>query len=191
MRSHFASIPTFAPSTNETIKIGEHVQSYSLILGDGISSQLSAKWAKFEGYEVAMVDGRFALGAGSTIPRLELDPGSASSASASASASGSVQATAKTELPPSLFVGDLKLAYLKARLNASGITAEFAGEGVLVCGPGVKAQMEGQKEKVKAGSMVAVRKMGEGEVVVEGSMGRVYWQVRKEVYTSLALVPAA
>lgn len=143
------------------------------MLGDGISSTLSKKWANFEGYEVAMVDGRFALGAGSTIPKLELD----------------LAARQETTLPASLFVGDLKLAYLKSRLNGLGITAEFAGEGVLVCGPGVKAQMDG--EKVRAGSMVAVRKMGEGEVTVEGSMGKVYWQVRKEVYTSLALVPAA
>jgi cleavage and polyadenylation specificity factor subunit 2 len=120
-----------------------------------------------------MVDGRFALGAGSTIPKLELD----------------TTAKVETDLPASLFVGDLKLTYLKSRLNSAGIPAEFAGEGVLVCGPGVKAQMEGAK--VKAGSMVAVRKMGEGEVTVEGSMGKVYWQVRKEVYTSLALVPAA
>ena len=143
------------------------------MLGDGITSTLSKKWASFEGYEVAMVDGRFALGAGSTIPKLELD----------------LSSSKETALPASLFVGDLRLAYLKSRLNAQGIPAEFAGEGVLVCGPGVKAQMDG--EKVRPGSMVAVRKDGEGEVQVEGSAGRVYWQVRKEVYTSLALVPAA
>ena len=38
-------------------------------------------------------------------------------------------------LPPSLWIGDLKLAALKRRLAAASIPAAFAGEGVLVCGP--------------------------------------------------------
>jgi cleavage and polyadenylation specificity factor subunit 2 len=223
----------YAPALGETIRIGEHVQSYSLMLGDGISSSLARKWAKFEGYEVAMVDGRIVLSAGSTVPRLELldtkvepkvEPEaeaekadaqiqSVESDKAEAATETADESVVKTEpadpdveivtskaalapepapsLPSSLFVGDLRLAALKARLNALDIPAEFAGEGVLVCGPGVRAQMEQGPAAVKPGSMVAVRKVGEGEVVVEGSAGRVYWDVRREVYGSLALVGAA
>lgn len=35
----------FSPSLTEEIKIGEHVQSYSLTLGDSISSALAKKWS--------------------------------------------------------------------------------------------------------------------------------------------------
>jgi cleavage and polyadenylation specificity factor subunit 2 len=36
----------FHPGTNEVVRIGEHVQSYSLQLGDSISALLSGKWSK-------------------------------------------------------------------------------------------------------------------------------------------------
>lgn len=35
----------FSPSLTEEIKIGEHVQSYSLTLGDSVSSALAKKWS--------------------------------------------------------------------------------------------------------------------------------------------------
>ena len=35
-----------APGTNEAIKIGQHVQSYSFALGDSVTSGLNAKWSK-------------------------------------------------------------------------------------------------------------------------------------------------
>lgn len=43
-----ASITTdvFYPSSNDVVRIGEHVQSYSLQLGDSISALLSGKWSK-------------------------------------------------------------------------------------------------------------------------------------------------
>jgi cleavage and polyadenylation specificity factor subunit 2 len=97
-------------------------------------------------------------------------------------------------LPSSLFIGDLRLTVLRTRLQAltPPMPAEFAGSGVLVCGPGVLA-LANQGEKgnvVKAGSIVAVRKGDQG-VEIEGSVGSVYDLVKKEVYGSFAQVSAA
>jgi len=36
----------FTPETDEEIRIGEQVASYSIMLGDSISSGLSARWSK-------------------------------------------------------------------------------------------------------------------------------------------------
>ena len=97
-------------------------------------------------------------------------------------------------LPSSLFIGDLRLTVLRTRLQAltPPMPAEFAGSGILVCGPGVLA-LANQGEKgnvVKAGSIVAVRKGDQG-VEIEGSVGSVYDLVKKEVYGSFAQVCAA
>ena len=96
-------------------------------------------------------------------------------------------------LPTSLFIGDLRLTLLRTRLQSltPPIPAEFAGSGILICGPGVLAlsQEQGGGGEVKAGSIVAVRK-GEKGVEIEGSVGGVYDQVRKEVYGSFAQVSA-
>jgi cleavage and polyadenylation specificity factor subunit 2 len=97
-------------------------------------------------------------------------------------------------LPSSLFIGDLRLTVLRTRLQAltPPMPAEFAGSGILVCGPGVLA-LANQGEKgnvVKAGSIVAVRKGDQG-VEIEGSVGSVYDLVKKEVYGSFAQVSAA
>lgn len=93
-------------------------------------------------------------------------------------------------LPASLFIGDLRLAVLRARLQAltPPLPAEFAGSGILICGPGVLSLAN--QEDVKAGSIVAVRK-GDKGVEIEGSVGSVYDLVRKEVYGSFAQVSAA
>jgi cleavage and polyadenylation specificity factor subunit 2 len=97
------------------------------------------------------------------------------------------QPAAKGVLPGSLFVGDLRLANLKNRLSAltPPIAAEFAGEGVLICGPGIQ-----KGQQAKGGSVVAVRKLGEGEIVMEGGLGRTYETVRRELYRGFARVVA-
>ena len=91
------------------------------------------------------------------------------------------------QVPSSIFVGDLRLAILKARLGSldTPILAEFAGEGVLICGPGVS-----EGSAAKAGSIVAVRKMAEGSIVLEGGIGKTYDDVRRELYKGFAQVVA-
>ncbi|GAA6030255.1 hypothetical protein JCM8097_009012 [Rhodosporidiobolus ruineniae] len=110
-------------------------------------------------------------------------------------------------LKPSLFIGDLRLALLKTRLGVLNVPSEFTGEGLLICGPappeafgfdftavaqraGIDLR-RGQKyvreqllpEAMEAsGGRVAVRKVGRGRLVVEGTPGETYFVVRKAVY---------
>ncbi|WVR06284.1 hypothetical protein IAU60_003314 [Kwoniella sp. DSM 27419] len=270
-----------APNTDETVKIGEHVQSYSITLGESISAGLSKKWSKFEGYEVAMIDGKIAFAPGSTVPVLELadkvkplavEPtevesrpkpevpavadgdaqestnnngdgdvqmeGTTTTATAAAADDDAAEdattavdteVTVKTEpmeedvkpvvqasptpeaapaivpsasrgiksnvstrlaLPTSLFIGTLRLTTLKSTLSSlvPPIPAEFAGEGTLLCGPGI---LTAKDATPKSGSIVAVKKVGEGGVVLEGTVGRVWDIVRREVGRGLARVDAA
>jgi len=80
-------------------------------------------------------------------------------------------------------IGDLKLTALKSRLSKLGIAAEFAGEGVLVCGG-----QAGSEETIHAS--VAVRKTARGKVAMEGTVSDVYYAVRQEIYNLHALVAA-
>jgi cleavage and polyadenylation specificity factor subunit 2 len=230
----------YAPKNGEEIRIGEHVASYSIMLGDSISNHLSAKWSKvsflqlqfgpklitfqFEGYEVAMLDGIVALSAGSTVPTLEAaGQAIATITELKQETAGDIEDTKPTTgegvdsseidvkmepdlepiampekpaakpmtpgaLPGSLFVGDLRLANLKQRLSTLSppIPAEFAGEGILICGEGIS-----QGENAKGGSIVAVRKLAEGQIVLEGGIGKTYTAVRTELYKGFARVTAA
>ena len=133
---------------------------------------------QFEDFEIAQISsGLYTFPSNSTIPILDLSTHS----SLSHSTSTSLPITLP-ELPPTLFIGDLKLTALKARLAKIGIAAEFAGEGVLVCGD---AEEEGED-----GEVVAVRKGEGGRVEVEGGVGRgeVFVRVRREVYGLHAMV---
>jgi len=162
-----------------------------------------------------MIDGKIAFSAGSTVPTLEessvIIPPAQKEVKAEDEADGDTDmAVVKTEpgvspssppqqitkpvrtkpkptpLPGSLFVGDLRLARLKARLASLSIPAEFAGEGVLICGHGIH-----QGGDAEGGSIVAVRKLEEGRIVLEGGVGKVYFDVRRELYGGFAQVAAA
>ena len=66
-----------------------------------------------------------------------------------------------------------------------GISAEFAGEGVLVCGGG-----GGAGNSSAPVQYVAVKKTGRGQVILEGAPSDVYYAVRQEVYGLHAVVAA-
>ena len=44
--SHGVTHDIYKPAVNEVVRIGEHVQSYSLTLGNSISASLNGKWSK-------------------------------------------------------------------------------------------------------------------------------------------------
>lgn len=291
LKSYFAATPkltheAFYPGPYQPIQIGEHVQSYSLQLGDSMGRLLAGRLSRFEGYEIAMVQGKLAYATGSTVPILEaadvtLPPlqaevkveeeadaragkeagttqGGATEPAPEAGAEAKLEAAEVTEapaaaadaeagadaeaadgeagaegdvkaepidvdaaveveadepvidaahslaareadappsgplaLPSSLFIGDLRLLALKNRLGTLGIPAQFAGEGVLVCGPGVETTGKSANGRgTGTGSIVAVRKLEEGRVVLEGPVSGTYFAVRKELYGSYAQVAA-
>ena len=85
-------------------------------------------------------------------------------------------------------IGELKLTSLKTRLASIGVQAELVGEGVLICGAEAKKGASVTMDSL--GDSVAVRKTARGRVEVEGSVSDVYYVVRREVYSLLALVAA-
>lgn len=126
------------------------------------------------------------------------------SGSAAMDLSSDLSTNVLAPLPASLFIGDLRLTVLKDRLAAIGVPSEFAGEGVLVCGPappesfgfvssstapidarkGTKAIAESLSAEAAevGGGKVAVRKTGKGRLVIEGSPGECYYVVRRVIY---------
>ncbi|WWC70688.1 uncharacterized protein I206_104639 [Kwoniella pini CBS 10737] len=246
----------YIPGTDEQIRIGEHVQSYSITLGDSISAGLAKKWSKFEGYEVAMIDGKIAFAPGSTVPVLEaselvkplpieatIEEEPENKAASGEVSEGDVEMTTepakeatddtvqdeqvnvkiepetevikedikpdleqleslrktktkgyeipKLSIPSSLLIGTLRLNSLKnhlTNLKPLSIPCEFAGEGILICGPGLQTP---ENEKVKSGSIISIKKMGENGIVIEGTIGKIYDLVVKAVKSELASVNSA
>lgn len=140
---------------------------------------------------MGFVVGRVASHATSSIPVLEPAPVSATIVTSSVIADGEVKPSTRiglrpvTKLPKSTMIGDLKLTVLKARLAKLGISAEFAGEGVLVCGAAAS------RENVPNPShTVAIRKSGRGKVTMEGTVSELYYAVRREIYGLHALIAA-
>jgi cleavage and polyadenylation specificity factor subunit 2 len=70
-----------------------------------------------------------------------------------------------------LLVGDIKLAELKKRLIAQGHKAEFRAEGILVCD-----------------DKVAVRKIAEGRLIIEGGLDKEFYQTKNVIRSLLASV---
>jgi cleavage and polyadenylation specificity factor subunit 2 len=216
----------YAPIRGETATIGEHVASYSITLGESITSGWDKRWGKvgpavdrhvviahavqFDGYEVMMVAGHVALSQGSTVPMLETtarvrpdvvevkeeeEPSGETATEHTIKVEPDLPAIAPrisqptkmapSSLPSSIYVGDLRLAALKAKLAtlAVPVPAEFAGEGILICG------QRGSGAETR-GAVVAVRKVGEGDIVLEGCVGRTWFDVRKALYGSIAVVAA-
>jgi cleavage and polyadenylation specificity factor subunit 2 len=127
---------------------------------------------QFEETEVGYVHGKLVSHASSSIPILE----------PMVSIAAGPTAVGPAELPYSTMIGDLKLTSLRARLVAIGIPAEFAGEGLLVCGDFVR------DANADPNGVVAVRKLGRGKVEIDGGASLTFYAVRREVYGLHAIV---
>jgi len=170
----------FSPATGESISIGQNTNTFAISLSDELLA--SVQMSRFEDHEVGYFHGRVTSHPSSTIPVLI----SASPAAPLVTAAPQDLISPQTvrpvaSLPRSTMIGDLKLTILKTRLAALGISAEFAGEGVLVCSSSAEDDTTDQ---------VAVRKTGKGQVLVEGSVCDTYYTIRKEIYNLHALVAA-
>ncbi|EJD48587.1 hypothetical protein AURDEDRAFT_183466 [Auricularia subglabra TFB-10046 SS5] len=171
----------YTPWLGDSVQIGEHINSFSLSLSEELLA--SIKMSRFEDTEVGYVAGRLVAHASSSIPVLEpLAGGKTEDGALQAAAPAARRQLGVAQLPQSTMIGDLKLTALKARLAAIGIPAEFAGEGVLVCGDFVR------DPDADPNAVVAVRKMGRGKVVIEGGVCDVYYTIRREVYALHAIV---
>jgi cleavage and polyadenylation specificity factor subunit 2 len=138
---------------------------------------------------VGYVHGRIAINGDSSVPILEyssimpvhqLNP-SIDRSPGSLSTRKALAQRQPSSLPQSTIIGDLRLTALKSRLAALGISAEFAGEGVLVCNGASGSSKD---------EYVAVKKSGRGQVILEGAPSGVYYTVRQEVYDLHAVVVA-
>ncbi|KAH8113222.1 cleavage and polyadenylation specificity factor subunit [Phellopilus nigrolimitatus] len=176
----------YTPDIGESVQIGQHTNSYSISLSEELLS--SVKMSNFEDNEVGFVQGCIASLASSTIPILEpmsnltarIEEAPVEVVLVKPSRLGSRPAT---KLPQSTMIGDLKLTVLKARLASIGVKTEFAGEGVLLC-------RGNPSEETSGDSIVAVKKMADGKVELEGTVTDIYYSVRQAIYELHALVAA-
>ncbi|KAL8287338.1 hypothetical protein RQP46_003790 [Phenoliferia psychrophenolica] len=206
----------YTPDVGECITVGEETKNFSVRLGDTIMASL--KLSRVEDYDVAFISGVIHFDAESDIPVLErasltssvLAPPSLPAILPSptdvppppSDALEVISSSTSTVLPPlrpSLFIGDLRLTLLKEKLRERNIPSEFAGEGVLVCGPAPpesymlsggrvmdpRKGRQGTADEAReaAGGKVAVKKLGRGRLVIEGSPGETYYLVRQVVYS--------
>jgi cleavage and polyadenylation specificity factor subunit 2 len=205
----------YCPTNNEEAVIGDDIDSFSLRLDDELVAAL--KMRRVEDYDIIKLDGSILIPDVSSIPVISSRSGSSSGSTFSyASLVRSFQTARRKansekpkRLPPlgsSLYIGDVRLAVLKARLLALNIPSSFAGEGILVCGPAPSAKQKAQSKDPKArlqsksrtsatpdvgdgdrsGGKVAVRKHAEGSLVLEGQPGETFELVRQAVYSGLA-----
>ncbi|KAF8528949.1 beta-lactamase-like protein [Hysterangium stoloniferum] len=179
----------YAPALGDSCQIGQHTDSFSISLSDELLA--SIKMSTFEDNEVGFVVGRVASHATSSIPTLEPTSLTSVAESMAPTVLDNEPAVTSTlairpiaKLPQSTMIGDLKLTALKGRLARLGVPAEFAGEGVLVCG-GAAVKMSAEDIP---NDTVAVRKTGRGKVVMEGTVSDVYYVVRREIYNLHALI---
>ncbi|KAG6337224.1 hypothetical protein ID866_1854 [Astraeus odoratus] len=178
----------YAPSTAESIQIGQHTNTFSISISDELLSTL--KMSRFEDNEIGYVTGRVTNHFSLNIPILE--PAGSSVSSDTATARTVVQpdrifgARIAQPLPRSTMIGELKLTALKARLASIGIPAELIGEGVLICGAG--ARRDQSSDSIE--ETVAVKKTEKGKVELEGNVCDVYYIVRREIYSLHALIAA-
>lgn len=138
---------------------------------------LAHLYLQYEDSDIAFIKGRISIPTNTGIPVLEplrVDPKQSEDIEM-------VDATAVIKtMPRAVMIGDLKLTGLKIRLNKLGISADFAGEGVLVC--------RNYRLDADVEDTVAVRKTKRGEVRVEGDASALFYSVRDEIYKLHALV---
>lgn len=166
---------------------------------DVFSMILPVHGAQIEGFEVGYVTGTLQVPDESSIPTLEKLSGNVQASRerrhqntgipSQVSLDGKVDLGHLIEPLPSssstIFIGEVRLAGLKAHLAQLGIPAEFAAEGVLVCGPvgGMRGTMiEYEIEGSLGGGTVAVRKSAKGQLVIEGPVGVTSNVIRMAVY---------
>ncbi|EFP74372.1 uncharacterized protein PGTG_00328 [Puccinia graminis f. sp. tritici CRL 75-36-700-3] len=212
----------FSPKVGEQAAVGHDTKSFSVRLGDSIMNSL--RFSEVEGFDVAYISGNLEISNESSIPTLErtivgrepprkmrrlsvIKPvGGKEEESSGSKEARRLEPLASIASGSAIFIGDLRLAGLKAYLISNDIPAEFVAEGVLVCGPVPLSKCLGELNskskfitntapnplvlpdhhslplKELVGGSVSVRKSAKGQLIIDGSMGFTFFAVREAVY---------
>ncbi|OAV89059.1 hypothetical protein PTTG_08562 [Puccinia triticina 1-1 BBBD Race 1] len=215
----------FSPKVGEQGTFGHDTKSFSVRLGDSIMNSL--RFSEVEGFDVAYISGNLEISNESSIPTLERTNGSreqpprkmrrmsaikpvgeeGKEGDSSGGREGQrLEPLASIASGSAIFIGDLRLAGLKAYLISNDIPAEFVAEGVLVCGPVPLSKCLNElNNKTKfipntpnvalnrpdlhtiatnelAGGSVSVRKSAKGQLIIDGSLGLTFFAIRQAVY---------
>lgn len=199
----------YVPAVGDTVEIGESTANYTVNLGEEVMGSL--QFSSFQDYQVALLNARINFRAESSIPMLDslaeyrrrLEAESHKVAERTPSPVPDVPKvkadpdgdeinapvpdpapSVGVAQPQTLFIGDLKLSSLKhalARVHKPSLPSEFIGQGTLVCGSG--AFRGGTDNHGSSNNdIVTVHKEAQGEIVIEGNVGRNFYQVRDAVY---------
>ncbi|CAJ0911722.1 2211_t:CDS:2 [Entrophospora sp. SA101] len=142
----------YTPDVGETLNVSAAINFYQVKLTDSLISSLN--FSKLEDYDIAFITGKISFPQDYSLPILDAIP---------------IEENTSNNNP--IFVGEVKLSELKRLLQSEGITAEFKGEGVLVC-----------NEKV------AIKKTSKGQLILEGSLSEDYYKIRTIIYAQHALL---
>ncbi|CAI2180410.1 19114_t:CDS:2 [Funneliformis geosporum] len=111
---HSMTRDIYTPDVGELLNVSEAINFYQVKLTDSLVSSL--RLSKLEDYDISFISGKIHLPPDSSFPILDVMP---------------IEEYAASDNP--VFVGEIKLTELKRVIQSEGITAEFKGEGVLVC----------------------------------------------------------
>ena len=188
----------FTPSIGITIDASVDTNAWTVKLSQSLIRRLH--WQKVKGLGVVAITGRLEAASLEEKPgqegakkKLKMIKGEGQDSQSKDEADSEMDATPVLDVVPAnmaaatrsvaqpLHVGDLRLADLRKIMQASGMTAEFRGEGTLVIN-----------------GTVAVRKSGTGKIEVDGGAysmadprsteGGTFFKVKRKIYEGLAVV---
>lgn len=188
----------FTPSIGITIDASVDTNAWTVKLSQSLIRRLH--WQKVKGLGVVAITGRLEAasleeksGQEGAKKKLKMIKGEGQDSQSKDEADSEMDATPVLDVVPAnmaaatrsvaqpLHVGDLRLADLRKIMQASGMTAEFRGEGTLVIN-----------------GTVAVRKSGTGKIEVDGGAysmadprsteGGTFFKVKRQIYEGLAVV---
>ena len=147
----------YMPPVGSCVALGGLAHSYTVRLGDALMSHL--RWRPMQDYQIVHL--HVAPNEDDTPTLVPVQDASTLHAA---------------QAPSTLYVGDLRLSALKAYLaRQHRLRADFAGEGMLVCGD-------------RDARNVTVTKDGAGRIVVDGTLSPNLARVRQSIYQLVAQV---
>ncbi|ORX43855.1 hypothetical protein DM01DRAFT_1349896 [Hesseltinella vesiculosa] len=152
----------YAPIVGQVLNVSAATNVYRVRLTDALVNSLH--FSKLDDYELARVHGWIHFQEDSTTPSLDVALSTDDQPSSSALA-------VHERREPTIFFGNILLSEFKRVLQNEGISAEFKGEGMLVCN-----------------DQVIIRKTGTGRLLIEGNLCQDYYKIRSLLYSQHAIL---